>query len=220
MSAQINLYHPRFLKQHDSLSLGNAAIAAAALYTVLAMAGGWAWYNAATRGQEAAAVEVQLKAARQDLEAATKAAATRKASPQLVAELDSAEARLRRLGDIARLLESGAIGSTGGFADYLRGFARQVPDGLWLTEFTIQSGGNDMEIRGSMLNAAALPDYIRRLGTEKVFKGRNFAALTMSRGDPPGAVRPAVQGAAVASAPTPIDFVLMPKSVEAKETGK
>jgi len=224
MSAQINLYHPRFLKQRDLLTLDNVAIAAAALYTVLAAAGGWAWQEAATRKEAATAVEVQLKAAKVQVETETKAAAVRKPSPLVIAELESAEGLLRRRGDIARLLESGAIGSTGGFADYLRGFAHQVPEGLWLTGFTIGSGGNDMEIRGSMLDPATLPDYIRRLGTERVFQGRSFAALTMNRADPPAVVRPAGQGAAVPSAPTfasrPIDFVLMPKLVEAKEAAQ
>ena len=37
MSAQINLYHPRFLKQPDPLTLGNVAIAAIVLYAVLAL---------------------------------------------------------------------------------------------------------------------------------------------------------------------------------------
>lgn len=221
MSAQINLFHPRFLKQRDLLTLGNVALAAVALYTVLAAVGAWTWREATTRREAAATVETQLKSAKEKVAAATKAAAIRKPSPQLTAELDSAEGLLRRRGDIARLLEGGAIGSTGGFADYLRGFARQVPEGLWLTGFTIGSGGNDMEIRGSMLNAAALPEYIRRLGTEKAFQGRNFAALTMNRVDPPVAGPRAAQGAAVASAPTlaprAIDFVLMPKLVEPKE---
>lgn len=221
MSAQINLYHPRFLKQRDLLALDNVAIAAAVLYAVLAAVGGWAWQDAAARKEAAAAVEAQLHAAQGQVEDATKAAAIRKPSPQVIAELESAESLLRRRSDIARLLESGAVGSTGGFAEYLRGFARQVPEGLWLTGFTIASGGNDMEIRGSMLNPAALPDYIRRLGTEKVFQGRGFAALTMNRADPPAAVRPAAQGAAVSPAPTlaprPLDFVLMPKLAEAKE---
>ena len=221
MSAQINLLHPRFLKQRDLLTLGNVVLAAAAFYTVLAAAGGWAWHEAATRKEAAASVEMQFKSAKEQVEAATKAAAIRKPSPQLMAELESVEGLLRRRGDIARMLESGAVGSTGGFADYLRGFARQIPEGLWLTGFAIGSGGNDMEIRGSMLDAAALPDYIRRLGTEKAFQGRNFAALTMNRVDPPAAVRPVVQGAAVVPAPTsgprPIDFVLMPKLAEPKE---
>lgn len=221
MSAQINLYHPRFLKQRDPLTLGNVALAAAVLYALLAAAGGWAWQDAATRKEAALAAESQLKAVKQQVEAATQAAAVRKPSPQLSAEADSAEGLLRRRDEIARLLESGAIGSTGGFSDYLRGFARQAPEGLWLTGFTIGAGGNDMEIRGSMLNPAALPDYIRRLGTEKVFQGRNFAALTMNRADAAPAIRPAGQGVAVAPAPIvvpPIDFVLMPKWGEAKET--
>ena len=233
MSAQINLYHPRFLKQRELLTLGNVALAAAVLYVVLAAAGGWAWQESAARKEAAAAAEAQLKSAKEQVAVATKAAAARKPSAQLIAELDSAETSVRRRGDIARLLESGAIGSTGGFSDYLRGFARQAPEGLWLTGFTIGAGGNDMEIRGSMLNPATLPDYIRRLGTEKAFQGRNFAALTMNRADATPAAQPA--GAAVTPAPSardtapgsaggitlaprPIDFILMPKLVEAKET--
>ena len=221
MSAQINLYHPRFLKQHDPLTLKNVALAAVVLYTLLAALGGWAWQQAASRNDAATVAEAQLQAAKQQVEAATKAAADRKPNLQLIAEAEDAEGRVRRRGEIARLLESGAIGSSGGFAEYMRGFARQTPQGLWLTGFTIGSGGNDMEIRGSMMNSAALPDYIRRLGTEKAFQGRTFAALTMNRATAPEAVRPVAQGAAVAPAPTsgphPIDFVLMPKLVETKE---
>jgi hypothetical protein len=221
MSAQINLYHPRFLKQRDLLTLGNVVLVAVAFYTVLAAVGGWAWQQAASRKEAGVATEVQLQSTKQQVEAATKAAAVRKPSPQLIAEAERAEGMLRRRGEIVRLLEGGAIGSTDGFAEYLRGFARQAPQGLWLTGFTISSGGSDMEIRGSMLNPAALPDYIRRLGTEKAFQGRNFAALTMNRADPPAAVRPVAQGAAAVPAPTsaprPIDFVLMPKLVETKE---
>lgn len=230
MSAQINLYHPRFLRQRDLLSLGNVVLAAVALYAVLAAAGGWAWHDAATRKEAASAAGEQLRSAKEQVDAETGAAAMRKPSPQLSAELDSAEGLMRRRTDIARLLESGAVGSSGGFADYLRGFARQTSEGLWLTGLAIGSGGTDMEIRGSMLNAAALPDYIRRLGTEKVFQGRNFSALTMNRVDPAPAVHPTGQAAAVPPlvpvfasrvvpppAPRPIDFVLMPGLVEAKE---
>lgn len=221
MSAQINLYHPRFLKQRDLLSLGNVALAVVATYAVLAAAGGWAWQNAAMRQEAATVAEARLRSARAQLEAETKAAAARKPSPQLVADLENAEGLLRRRVEIAGLLESGAVGSMGGFAEFLRGFARQAPEGLWLTGFKIGAGGNDMEIRGSMLNPTALPDYIRRLGAEKVFQGRNFAALTMNRVDPAPAVSPVGQGAAVTPAPTsaarPIDFVLMPGQGEAKE---
>lgn len=231
MSAQINLYHPRFLKQNDPLSLGNVAIAALVLYLLLAAAGVWSWDEAEARKAAATTAEAQLKAAKERLEAITKAAALRKPNAQLIAELENAESVLRRRGDIARLLESGAVGSTAGFAGYLRGLARQVPEGLWLTGLKIDSGGNDMEIRGKMLNPAALPDYIRRLGTEKAFQGRSFAELTMTRPESAPLVRPPAQGSVAAvpgSAPTavpapvsqPVDFALMPKLVESREAGK
>lgn len=220
MSAQINLYHPRFLRQRDPLSLGNLVIATAVLYAALALAGGWASREAARRGQSALAVDSQLKAAKAQMTVETEAAKARKPSPQVLAELERTEALLRRRSEIAQLLESGIIGSTGGFAGYLRGFARQAPEGLWLTSFNIGAGGSDMEIRGSLLNPAALPEYIRRLGTEPAFQGRNFASLSMEREAPPVPARPAAAGtAAVAPAPTSlpraIDFVLLPKRVEA-----
>lgn len=223
MSAQINLYHPRFLKQRDLLSLGNVALAVLVTYAVLAAAGGLAWRNAAARQQAASVAEAQLRATKAQLEAETSAAAARKPNPQIVGELENVEGLLRRRAEVAGLLESGAVGSSSGFAEFLRGFARQAPEGLWLTGFRIGSGGNDMEIRGSMLTQAALPDYIRRLGAEKAFQGRNFAALTMTRADPAPAGSPAGQGTAARPAPTsaprPLDFVLMPRQGgEAKET--
>jgi hypothetical protein len=220
MSAQINLYHPRFLKQRELLTLRNVALAAAAVYGLLALAGGWAWQNAATQKEAATAAEAQLKLTKEQVDAATKAAATRKPSPQLAAELENAEGTLRRRTEIAGLLESGSVGSTGGFSEYMRGFARQAQDGLWLTGFSIGSGGNDMEIRGSMLNPGALPDYIRRLGAEKVFQGRNFAALSMNRGEQASGtgLATAAAGAPVqAAVARPIDFVLLPsKASDAK----
>ena len=219
MSAQINLYHPRFLKQHDPLTLVNVVIAVVALYAVLALAGGWIGTIAAQRKDAATLVEVQLKEVTDQVTAETAAAENRKPDPRLIAELQSIESLLERRGQIALLLESGSIGSTAGFAEYLRGFARQVPEGLWLTGFTIGSGGNDMEIRGSMLAAATLPEYIRRLGAETAFQGRSFASLTMTRAEPPVAAPQKV--AAVSPAPTsaqPIDFVLMPKLVDKMES--
>lgn len=224
MSAQINLYHPRYRRQRDPLTLNNVALVAGVCYLVLAAASGWAWQGMAQRRDAAAAAETQLKNAREQLAASAKALAQRKSDPKVQVELDRAEALLRSRAEIARLLEGGAIGSGGGFADFLRGFARQTPDGLWLTGFTIGNGGSDIEIRGSMLDPALLPDYIRRLGAEKAFQGRSFASLTMNRPESPAIPATAVRATAVVPAPTPasrpIDFVLLPKLVAAREAGQ
>ncbi|MCF8151875.1 MAG: PilN domain-containing protein [Burkholderiaceae bacterium] len=221
MSAQINLYHPRFLKQRDLLSLGNVLLVATALYLLLAAAGGWVWRDVQARQAKAAASEAALIALKRQVDVATRAAAGRKPSPQLAAELERAESQLGRRADIARLLEGGEIGGTDGFAEYFRGLARQAPQGLWLTGFTIGAAGADMEIRGRVLDPASLPDYIQRLGQEKAFQGRSFAALTMNRAAAAPVVGSARPGAAVSPAPTlgvsAIEFVLLPKWADVKE---
>jgi hypothetical protein len=108
----------------------------------------------------------------------------RKPDPLLVGELASAEATLARRREAIALLESGALGNTKGFADYLRGFSRQTVPGLWLTGFDIEGGGTDMAIHGRALDAGLLPRYVRRLNDETVFRGRDFAALKMDAVEP------------------------------------
>lgn len=226
MSRQINLYHPRFLKQREWLTLTSVAAATVLVLLLLVGAGAWAMSYAAARQADAAAAEAQLKVIQAQFAAATQAAAARKPNPQFMQELANAEQLLQRRDEIARLLESGAVGSTGGFADYLSGFARQAPEGLWLTGFTIGAGGSEMEVRGRMLNPAALPDYIRRLGNEQVFRGRNFAALTLNRPETPGAPGTAAVSAVGTVAPAStisarvIDFVLTPRRMEGQDVSE
>jgi len=216
MSRQINLFHPRYLAKREWLTLANVAIACAVVAGGMALAGMLAWREAAVRGAEATAAEATLTSVKESLEAQTQRLAARAPNAQLAAEATQAEESLARRGQIVRLLESGAIGNSAGFSDYLRGFARQNLPNLWLTGFSIGSGGEDMEIRGRMLNSAALPEYLRRLGGEKAFEGRTFAALTLNR--PTAAVVPAASPAAgtAAAAPPPaapdyVEFVLIPQ---------
>lgn len=221
MSAQINLFHPRFLRQHDALTLPRVALATIVVYAALGTVAAWAWREASGRVGAAAAVQAELETLKAGVEAETNAAGSRKADPQLQAELERAQASLRRRADIVSLLDSSVAGTADGFSGYMRGFARQVPDGLWLTGFIIGEGGADMEVRGRTLNPAALPEYIRRLGAESAFRGRQFSSLTMNRVAAPPAPRVAGQELAVPPAPTPgtpaVDFVLSPKPVEPKE---
>lgn len=247
MSAQINLYHPRYLKQREWLALGPVLVAALGFYLLLAAVAGWASHDADRRQGLAAATEAQLKVAKAEVAAATQALAVRKPNAQLQAEVQTVETLLQRREAILRLLEGGAIGTTAGFAEHFRALARQVPEGLWLTGFSVGAGGDDIRISGSTLHAAAVPDYIGRLGREAAFRGKSFSALTMQRptaadaqpgaaagggsGTAAGALISALAGAAPAptvasgkspaaatsSAPVAIDFVLMPKPAASAE---
>ena len=167
-------------------------------YLLLAAVASWMWADASRRQAQAVAVDAQLKEVKAQVAAEMQAAAARKPSTQLLAEVDTVEILLRRRESILRLLEGGVIGTTTGFAEHFRALARQTPDGLWLTGFSIAAGGSDIRISGSTLHAVAVPDYIGRLGREKAFQGKNFAALTMQRTAAPATPT----GAGVPPAPT------------------
>lgn len=228
MSAQINLYHPRYLKQRELLALGPVAAMAAGVYLLLAVAAVLVSRDAAQRQAQATAIQAKLAAVTTEVEVATQAAAARRPNAKLQAEVDGADALLRRREHILHLLEGGAIGTTTGFAEHFRALARQTPEGLWLTGFAVDAGGADIRISGKTLHAAAVPEYIGRLGREAAFQGKSFAAMTMQRPAEPaapraasttgaatgaaGAVPPAPTLAATPAALRPIDFVLLPKA--------
>ena len=227
MSAQINLYHERFRKQRNLLTLTNVAIAGAAMLAVVLIASALAAGSASSRQAEARLALAEFKMVKDEFDSIAKAQAALTPSPQLASELVTAEQLVQRRENVATLLESGAVGNTAGFAPYLGGLARQVPEGLWLTGFRIDAGGREMEIRGRMFSPLALPEYIRRLGTEKIFQGRSFAALTMDRPAEVPAARVANTATsanapnaanATQAAPPPryIEFVLTPKWGESR----
>ena len=225
MSQQINLLNPAFRKVRDWLTATPIALLAGVLLAGMATGAVLTRTKAGNLQGAADQQAVILKSAQDNLVTLTKAAAEGKPDPKLAADLASARAMLKGREEVMKILEVGTVGNTSGFAEYLRGFARQSPNGLWLTGFTIGAGGSEMEIRGRMLDPSALPDYIRRLNTEKVFQGRSFAALTIKRPEEgqnkrsaaaaapaAGAKLPAATAPIVAAQPAYVEFVLMPSA--------
>jgi len=205
MSQQINLLDPAFHKTRDWLMAAPLASLAAVLLAIVAVAAFAARVSADGRERVALQQEAKLKSVEERMSALAKLVAEKKPNPQLLAELANVQGQLKAREEILTYLSNDSIGSTSGFAEYLRGFAQQIPKGLWLTGFTIGPGGSEMEIRGRMLNAASLPDYIRRLNSEKAFQGRSFAALSIQRPKE----EPATAKAA-AKKPDFVEFVLTP----------
>lgn len=177
MSRQINLVNPALRKQRDWLTAIPVAAVVLALLVLMTLATFWASWSAASARTQAEQATADARAAREALDAASQARDTQKADPALAAELASQQATFASQQDVLRLLDSKDVGDSTGFSEYLKGFARQVPAGLWLTGFTIGSGGREMELRGRMTRPELLPEYVRRLNGENVFRGRSFAGL-------------------------------------------
>lgn len=81
--------------------------------------------------------------------------------------------------EVINALKSGVIGNTKGYSAYMQAFARQTPNGLWLTGFSIDGDAAQMSISGAALSPELVPGYIMRLNNEKVMRGKNFASLQM-----------------------------------------
>ena len=178
MSQQINLFNPAFRKQRLVVSTMTAVYCMAVTLFVLL---GFQTYS-----------HLQIKGLDEEMRSSQKLAklqrayvdrvkgdSTRKPSSTLEAEIARLETELKLARESVDALRGGAIGNPQGFAEYLRAFSRQSLSGLWLTGFTI-AGGGEISIRGRVIHAELVPNYIQRLNQEQVLQGRTFASLTLS----------------------------------------
>lgn len=216
MTQNINLLNPSLVPRRDWASARNLAIGAACALLIMAASSAAFRLSAERQAQDLRAVEARVADAQQRLAALTRIAAESRPNARLAAEIKQAEALLALRKELVQALEGGGLGRSDGFAEVLRGLARQSMEGLWLTGFSLRDG-SEMEITGRMMSPELLPSYIRRLNGEKAFQGRSFAVLTMKG-------REAAVAAPAAGEPPPgdpagqafIEFTLASREADAK----
>lgn len=180
MTRQINLLNPALVRRKPSFSalamaqgLGVVALGLVAIYFASVQHG-------VKLERQAARLAQQLKMEQARLEKITRALAPRQKSKALEEEVKQLGAELADRADALETLRgSGMIGDTKGYSAYMRGFARQIVDGLWLTEFSIEAAGKEIAIGGRALEAELVPSYLKRLKQEQVMQGRTFDQLEM-----------------------------------------
>jgi len=184
MSQQINLFNPIFRKKGFSFTSSTAllygvgiAVAAGALGAV------YEQYQLREAGVVAQAVEQRHKDTVARFDKLTADLAQQKPNAELAADVAKLDMQLKGRQEVIEALNSGAVGNTGGFSEYMRAFARQSVNGLWLTGFDIAQGGNELAIQGRTLNADLVATYLKQLNQEKPLQGRQFSALRI--GQPP-----------------------------------
>jgi len=194
MSQQINLYNPALAPKVQVLSgqrlvLGLGAVLAVCLLIAAAVGMDAARLTRAERGQAAHLAQLQS-----EVTALTQQVAGRKPSGELQAELQKLEALLAARHEVMALLASGSLGDTRGVSEYLRAFARQTTDGLWLTGLSITGAGNDIVIQGRTLDADLVPAYLQKLRRETTLRGHGFGSLSVFRPAPPAGADSAPPG--------------------------
>jgi Tfp pilus assembly protein PilN len=208
MSQQINLYNPALRRQRELLSATSVAATALLLLVAVIAWGSVVRAGLGARQAEAAALAPQAKAAQEQMTILAKSLGERKPDPALQRQLAEAEEILSQRTRARDALSRNAGPGAPSFAEYLRGLARRIPKGVWLTGFTANEG-DGLEIRGRMLDPALIPEYIQRLNEEPVFRGQSFAALHLGLPEADKAAT-ADAGKAKPAAPRFHEFALVP----------
>ncbi|MCC7546772.1 MAG: hypothetical protein IT532_03315 [Burkholderiales bacterium] len=179
MSQQINLFDPALAPRVERLS---ARLTLRAMVVVAVFAFAAAVLAQVERGRIAglaAQRDAQLAALQGDVTRMAREAAGRKPDPAILAELESTQALAEGRRQVMARLQRGDLGDTGGVSEYLRAFARQRLDGIWLTGLSIGGAGREITVRGRTMDAQLLPEYLGRLRAEAALRGRAFATLAV-----------------------------------------
>ncbi len=177
MSQQINLFNPVFLAQKKYFSVVTMLQALALIVLGSIVFYGYAWYQVQMLAKQTQEMTKRYEAEQKRLINYANEFSPERASQMLNEELGNLEAQVAAQHALLDTLKSGAIGNTEGYSGYMRAFARQAVNGLWLTGFEIGGDGARMSLQGAMVRSDLLAAYIQRLNREAVMRGKTFSTL-------------------------------------------
>lgn len=180
MPLQINLVNESFRPRRSGLNHRVIIIAAAAAWLLLHVVGRSVATSVETLTQRVAAADAKITGLKADVEKSTEAARRREPDKGLIEEIARLELRLELQRDTLIALDTGGLGNSIGFSNYLAAFARRATDGVWLTRIAVDSAANEVQLRGRVLRAELLPGYLRALGEEAALRDKRFGELTVT----------------------------------------
>ena len=181
MSQQINLFNPQFLKQKKYFSAVTMTQALGLLVLGLAAFYGFALWQDRSLAHPFAESERAYGQQKQQFAKVTAELSPGKRETQLDQDLKSIEAAIALRRSLMGELKTGGPAGAAGYSEYLRAFARQTVQGLWLTSIQIAEGGGQLTMSGRALQADLVPVLIGRLRQESVLRGRPLEGLAITR---------------------------------------
>lgn len=206
MTPQINLYNPQLRGAREAITFRTLLIGVAGALVLAAL--GYAWYGlqVGASSREARALDARLQAMRDESIALSKVMGERGRNAELERKLEYLAARHARMEAVQAALDQVTGSSGAGFSEFMRAFARQAMQGVWLTGFSVATDGAEMRIDGRASHPDLVPSYIARLNGEPLLQGRGFAQFAVRQ--PPADVPP-VAGQERPAAPAFHEFRLV-----------
>ncbi len=179
MTRQINLFNPTLRLKREWLTGKSLMNGIGVMVVMLGLYGGVVRWENQQLSEEAGRIGAELGQMQETLMRLSQELAQRKVSSETEAALRGAEAALQGRERVRSALESGALGSSEGFAEFMRAFARQTQDGLWMVGLQMAEGGRNITLEGRTVSPDQIPGYIRGLNSEPTLRGRSFEALNV-----------------------------------------
>ncbi len=178
---QINLYQAQLRKQKPLISFQHSATGIVALSFLLILFQSYKQY-------ELASLEIQLKDTMLQLSEKNGRLNTFKNSlPKVKKDLNLKsnlvllEKKLISKKRVLDVLSGQKLGNTTGFSNQFKGLARQTINGLWLTKLHFLEGGSILDFQGKVQNPALVPQYLKALSSEQIFKGTEFHSFIIQK---------------------------------------
>ena len=181
MSQQINLFNPLFLEKKKYFSAVAMSQALGLLVLGLAVFYGFASWQDRTLARQIGESERAYEKQKQQFAKVGVELSPERREAQLDQDLKSIEAGIALRQSLLRELGAGGLAGSARYSDYLRAFARQTVQGLWLTNIHIEEGGGPLIMSGRALQADLVPVLIGRLKQESLLRGRPLEALAITR---------------------------------------
>ena|SRR3989338_3376992 len=181
MSQQINLFNPIFMTQRKYFSLLTMLQALGMIIVGALFFYGYAIYQVDQLGRQSAESGKHYHAEQARLARYAAEFSPQQANQALQDEVRRLEKQVAAQAELIEIIKSGAVGNITGYSEYMRAFARQIVQGLWLTGFTVTGDAAQISLSGAALNPALLPAYIQRLGKEDIMRGKTFSTLQMQQ---------------------------------------
>lgn len=179
MTRQINLFNSGLRAKREWLTGKSLLNGVGVMIVLLGLYGGVVRWQNQQLTDEANRVGAELSQQQGELARFNEEIAQRKVSKETEVTLQRAEAALQGRERVREALESGALGSSEGFSEFLRAFARQAREGLWMVGLQMAEGGRNITLEGRTVNPDQIPGYIRGLNSEPTLRGRSFEAMNV-----------------------------------------
>jgi len=173
---QVNLYRGSFRPQRTGVGLDTALwVWAGTVLLLLLVSAMLVWID---RRQPAALDDAQRTTQAAQVQALKAELEQRRRTVD--AELSRVRAVEQAIAKVQASLRGPAEGASApAYSAYFEALANQAHGALWITGFSVSPDGQSLELRGRALDASAVPDYLAHLNAEPVFRGRQFAQLSL-----------------------------------------